>query len=497
MLEPGTSVAGYRIERVLGSGGMGAVYLARHPELPRSDALKVLSASGGASDQQFRRRFLREAEVAATLDHPNIVTVHNRGRASVPTGDSAAGRDLLWIAMQYVPGTDAAREVAAKGRLDPRRVSHIVTEIAHGLDYAHRRNLLHRDIKPANILLSTSEPEDDADEQRVVLADFGVAKITDDVEGLTSVGTVLATLSYASPDQLSGETLDGTTDQYSLAATAFHLLVGKVPFDDRDTGAVIAAHLKSPVPRVSDATSGVSPAVDAVIAKAMAKSPGARFGTCREFADALAVAVRPRPARPAPRPPHPAPRQHEPRFPQPAAHGPRRPGAPGIPGPPRVGPPPRRQPPPAGPRPGDGSRHRDAPRSGDPRRGELTAWQQTQVSPNAVPSDPVRRRQTDDHVSAPPRDPVRPPPSAPNPSAPNPSAPNPSGPLHAGPNRGGAPPTIPGASSGPLDRRPAVPPPPRAPQAPPSTGPDPGVIIAIVAVVLLILVTAIVLGVVL
>ena len=120
MLEPGTLVAGYRVERVLGSGGMGAVFLARHPELPRYDALKVLKASAGLTDSNFRRRFLREAEVAATLDHPNIVTVFNRGRASVPVAsrpDKSAEADLLWIAMQYVPGTDCARELAGRGRL--------------------------------------------------------------------------------------------------------------------------------------------------------------------------------------------------------------------------------------------------------------------------------------------------------------------------------------------------------------------------------------------
>ena len=294
VLEPGTSVAGYRIERVLGSGGMGSVYLARHPELPRSDALKVLNASGGAADEQFRKRFLREAEVAATLDHPNIVTIYNRGRAEAPPGHSSGSNDLLWIAMQYVAGTDAAREVDARGRLSPRRVARIVTEIARGLDHAHRHGLLHRDIKPANILLSKVSDDVGAtglDEQRVVLTDFGVAKITDEVEGLTSVGTVLATLSYASPEQLSGERLDGRTDQYSLAATAFHLMAGRVPFDDRDTAAIIAAHLDTPVPKVSGVIGDVPPAVDAVIARAMAKSAADRFGTCREFAAALSAAV--------------------------------------------------------------------------------------------------------------------------------------------------------------------------------------------------------------
>ena len=292
MLEPGTLVAGYRVERVLGSGGMGAVFLARHPELPRYDALKVLKASAGLTDSNFRRRFLREAEVAATLDHPNIVTVFNRGRASVPVAsrpDKSAEADLLWIAMQYVPGTDCARELAGRGRLAPRRVVHIVSEVARGIDHANRRGLLHRDVKPANILLAEVDEDSSFDEQRVLLTDFGVAKLSDETEALTSVGTVLATLSYASPEQLTGRRLDGRTDQYSLAATTFHLLTGRVPFDDRDNGAVIGAHLKEPVPQVSELVPGLSPDADAVIARAMAKSPDERFASCREFADALAT----------------------------------------------------------------------------------------------------------------------------------------------------------------------------------------------------------------
>ncbi|MCR5977278.1 protein kinase [Gordonia jinghuaiqii] len=292
MLEPGTLVAGYRVERVLGSGGMGAVFLARHPELPRYDALKVLKASAGLTDSNFRRRFLREAEVAATLDHPNIVTVFNRGRASVPTASGGGEADMLWIAMQYVPGTDCARELAAQGPLAPHRVAHIVSGVARGIDHANRRGLLHRDIKPANILLAEVDDESSDEEQRVLLTDFGVAKISDETEALTSVGTVLATLSYASPEQLMGRRLDGRTDQYSLAASTFHLLTGRVPFDDRDNGAVIGAHLKEPVPRASGLVPGLPPGVDEVIAQAMAKSPEERFANCRAFADALATSLR-------------------------------------------------------------------------------------------------------------------------------------------------------------------------------------------------------------
>lgn len=472
VLEPGTSVAGYRIERVLGSGGMGSVYLARHPELPRSDALKVLNASGGAADEQFRKRFLREAEVAATLDHPNIVTIYNRGRAEAPPGHSSGSNDLLWIAMQYVAGTDAAREVDARGRLSPRRVARIVTEIARGLDHAHRHGLLHRDIKPANILLSKVSHDVGAtglDEQRVVLTDFGVAKITDEVEGLTSVGTVLATLSYASPEQLSGERLDGRTDQYSLAATAFHLMAGRVPFDDRDTAAIIAAHLDTPVPKVSGVIGDVPPAVDAVIARAMAKSAADRFGTCREFAAALSAAVHTRPV--VRRPVHSAgppgriaPPRHRPAGP---------PGAPPRP----PGPVPAPHPPPRSSSPAPPPARRPAP--GPQARPDQAAWARTQVSPH--PSNPTPRRQTDDLPRAAPpgrgrsgpSGPLRRPPAASGPAAVVPSSVNP-----------------PGGPSGPIGRRPP------ADQPVPLTsgGVNPVVIVGVVAVILLLLVTAIVLG---
>jgi serine/threonine-protein kinase len=282
MLQAGSWIAGYRIERLLGSGGMGAVYLARHPELPRSDALKVLKEQVGA-DEQFRKRFLREAEVAATLDHPNIVTIYNRGRAD----------GQLWIAMQYIAGSDCAQELAkTPAGLPVARTVEIAGAIAAGLDHAHRKGLLHRDIKPANILLSGAG---ERDEQRIMLTDFGVAKLADDVDTLTTAGTVLATLSYASPEQLKGQEVDGRTDQYSLAATVFHLMAGRVPFRGESTADVISAHLSAPVPRLSQINRSVPPAVDSVIAKAMAKEPDDRFATCRQFSDALVSAMRQQP----------------------------------------------------------------------------------------------------------------------------------------------------------------------------------------------------------
>jgi serine/threonine protein kinase len=188
-LADGSMFAGYTIVRLLGAGGMGEVYLAKHPRLPREDALKVLSASV-TEDAEYRQRFEREADIAATLWHPHIVGVHDRGEY-----------DRLWIAMDYVSGTDAANLLKRYPHgLPQREVLDIVTAVAEALDYAHERHLLHRDVKPANILLS--DPA--AGEQRIMLADFGIARRDDDVSGLTATNTTVGTVSYAAPEQLMG-----------------------------------------------------------------------------------------------------------------------------------------------------------------------------------------------------------------------------------------------------------------------------------------------------
>ena len=213
----GATFAGYTILRLLGSGGMAEVYLAQHPRLPRRDALKVLSEAVIA-DTDFRERFHREADLAATLWHPNIVQVHDRGEFDGP----------LWIAMDYVEGTDAAQLVKDHypDGMPIQDVCAIVTAVADALDYAHQRGLLHRDVKPANILLT--DPEDG--KRRIMLADFGVARPLGDISGLTATNFTVGTLTYTAPEQLMGADLDGRADQYALAATAFHLLTGAPPF---------------------------------------------------------------------------------------------------------------------------------------------------------------------------------------------------------------------------------------------------------------------------
>ncbi|MBL1075121.1 serine/threonine protein kinase [Nocardia sp. 2] len=277
-MSPGTVVGGYRIIRVLGSGGMGTVYLAKHPSLPRMDALKVLSGDL-SNNPEFRGRFEREANVVAGLHHPNIVAVHNRGEEN----------GQLWIAMQYVDGTDASAEAKRDpAAMTPLRALRIATEIGKGLDYAHRRGLLHRDIKPANFLLETGD-----DEERVLLADFGVAKSTEDTNELTQTGSFVATIAYASPEQLAGETLDPRSDIYSLACSFYRLLTGQNPYPAPQPTRVMMGHLHEPPPRATAVNPHLPTALDQVFAIALAKNPAHRYPTCRDFTDAATNALTP------------------------------------------------------------------------------------------------------------------------------------------------------------------------------------------------------------
>ncbi|WP_328601923.1 serine/threonine-protein kinase [Nocardia terrae] len=278
-MSPGTVVGGYRIVRVLGAGGMGTVYLAKHPQLPRMDALKVLSVDL-TSNEEFRGRFEREANVVAGMDHPNIVAVHNRGEE----------HGQLWIAMQYVEGTDASAELKRDPTaMTPLRALSIVTQIGRGLDYAHRRGLLHRDVKPANFLLSSA----DGEEERALLADFGVAKSTEDTTELTQTGSFVATIAYAPPEQLSGQPLDHRADIYSLACAFFKLLTGRNPYPATQPALVMMGHLHEPPPRATEVDPHLPAALDQVFARAMAKNPAERFNSCRDFTEAAAGALVP------------------------------------------------------------------------------------------------------------------------------------------------------------------------------------------------------------
>jgi serine/threonine-protein kinase len=252
---------------------MGEVYLAQHPRLPRQDALKILRA-GVSADDEYRQRFEREADIVATLWHPHIVGVHDRGEHD----------GQLWIAMDYVPGTDTARLVKEQHPtgLPGNQVDEIIRAVADALDYAHQRNLLHRDVKPANILISDTQTAG----RRILLADFGIARWSDDVSGLTATNMTVGTVSYAAPEQLMGNAVDGRADQYALAATAYELLTGRPPFYNSNPAVVISAHLSALPPAIGDRRPELAH-LDPVFAKALAKEPADRFDRCADFAQAL------------------------------------------------------------------------------------------------------------------------------------------------------------------------------------------------------------------
>lgn len=301
-LSEGESFAGYTIEHLLGAGGMGEVYLARHPRLPRHDALKVLRADVSADDD-FRVRFVQEADLASALSHPNIVTVHDRGEFD----------DQLWISTAYIKGTDAAQ--LQRNRyplgLPADEVASIIEAVASALDYAHGQGLLHRDVKPANVLLSEL---DRIGERRVFLADFGIARPLGDPCGLTATNMTVGTVAYSAPEQLMGEPLDGRADQYALAASAYHLLTGTLLFPHSNPAVVISRHLTAPVPALADGRPDLA-SFDPILAAALAKNPNDRFASCVDFARALKEAVSPQTTRGPVAPTAPAQVAHRPQTP--------------------------------------------------------------------------------------------------------------------------------------------------------------------------------------
>ncbi|MEV0341337.1 protein kinase [Nocardia sp. NPDC050713] len=342
MLTSGEVFAGFTVERLLGQGGMGSVYLARHPRLSRLTALKLLNRDLFL-DNEVRARFEREADLAAQLDHPSIVAVYDRG--------SEDGQ--LWISMQYVDGVDAA--AVNPMTLPPERAVQIIEGVADALDYAHGMGVLHRDVKPANIMLARSSG---GQGERVFLADFGIARLREDSTHLTQTGMFTATLAYASPEQMTGAPLGNRSDQYSLACALYWLLAGVGPFDSANPADIIHGHLQMPLPSVRLRRPNLNPALDAVLAAGMAKRPEHRYRSCTEFADAArkaltAVGPPPLPVLPPPTyapQPYPAP----PGYPQPMPPAPMRPMPPQpIPpqpvprqSPPRPASPPSPQPPP-------------------------------------------------------------------------------------------------------------------------------------------------------
>jgi serine/threonine-protein kinase len=254
-LEHGSRVAGYEIEGVLGHGGMGTVYAAREVALDREVALKILTLAPGM-DPVLAQRFRKEGRVQAALDHPNVVAVYDAGESE----------DGPFIAMQLVRGDTLKDKIVAR-ELDPGRALRILRPVADALDAAHVAGIIHRDVKPQNILVAEGD--------HPYLADFGLTKRVDGT-ALTSAGQFVGTIDYVAPEQILGQSPTWACDVYALGAVLFECLTGAVPYHEHADAAVLYAHLSAPPPRPSDVRAELPPALDAVVAAAMAKDAGAR-----------------------------------------------------------------------------------------------------------------------------------------------------------------------------------------------------------------------------
>jgi serine/threonine protein kinase len=262
----------YTIDALLGRGGMGTVYLATHERLGRKVALKLL-APELAHDEAFRARFLRESRIAASLDHPNVIPIY----------DANEIEGLLYLAMRYVNGPSLHSLVRERGPLTAAEAARIVEQVAGALDAAHGAGLVHRDVKPANVLVA--EPE-----QHVYLCDFGLAKQTSSA-GTTQTGFFLGTLDYAAPEQIEGREVDARTDVYALGGVVFYCLTAQSPYVRGGDVALLQAHLNDPPPVPSRVRTDVPSPIDAVVARAMAKAPAARYPTAGALASGLRRAV--------------------------------------------------------------------------------------------------------------------------------------------------------------------------------------------------------------
>ncbi|MFE7031900.1 serine/threonine-protein kinase [Streptomyces sp. NPDC057621] len=274
----GRQIAGYRIEREVGRGGMAVVYRAKDLRLDRTVALKLLAPELARNDT-FRRRFTYESRVAAAIDHPHIVPVFEAGETD----------GVLYIAMRYVAGRDLRHLLDKEGPLAITTATRIAVQVASALDAAHDHGLVHRDVKPGNILVA---PGTDSDHpEHVYLTDFGLTKKSLSLTGFTTVGQFVGTLDYVAPEQISGRPVDGRCDVYSLACVVYETLAGGPPFRRDDDMALLWAHQYDVPPAVSGKRPELAGGVDGVLAKALAKSPDDRYGSCLAFVAALRAAA--------------------------------------------------------------------------------------------------------------------------------------------------------------------------------------------------------------
>ena len=263
----GTVIAGYRIEERIGRGGMGVVYRAEHLNLRRRAAIKII-APDLAESSGFRERFTREARIAAALQHPNIVTVYDAGEVD----------GLLYLAMQYIEGEDLSAILQKDGRLRPYRAIDVCRQVAAALDAAHAMGLIHRDVKPANVLIEG---------RTAFLTDFGLTKQLEGTNAqITRVGDVVGTIHYVAPEQIEGRKVSARTDVYALGCLLYHCLSGQVPFAHETDVAVIYAHLSEEPTKLSTLRRDLPEGLDAVVAKALDKSPDRRFPSCGDMISA-------------------------------------------------------------------------------------------------------------------------------------------------------------------------------------------------------------------
>src|SRR6266542_4299447 len=257
----GAELLGYRIEALLGRGGMGTVYLAKDPRLKRKVALKLLLPEL-ARDERFRERLLAESKLAASLDHPNIVPIYEAGETD----------EQIFIAMRYVEGEDL-KTALREGALSPEQALGLVSQIASALDAAHAHGLVHRDVKPSNVLIAPEAGHEGED--HVYLADFGLTKQVSEGESVSQPEQLMGTIDYVAPEQIRGDDVDGRADVYSLGCLLYECLTGEPPYPRGTDAAVLFAHLQEEPPTV--------PGLERVLQKALAKEREERYQTCRQL----------------------------------------------------------------------------------------------------------------------------------------------------------------------------------------------------------------------
>jgi serine/threonine-protein kinase len=278
---PGSEIAGFRLEELLGRGGMGAVYRAEDVRLGRKVALKLLVPEL-AESERFRERFFRESQVAASLDHPHIVPIYAAGDAD----------GQLYLAMRYVEGSDLRQLIAREAPLDPARALRLIEQVGDALDAAHERGLVHRDVKPGNVLIAGRSGREHS-----YLTDFGLTKQTSSISGLTGTGELVGTIEYVSPEQIRGEKIDERADVYSLGCVLYECLAGVRPFARDSEVATLWAHVHEPPAPLQATRPELGDEIDEVMARALAKAPAERYGSCAELVaatrEALGLAERP------------------------------------------------------------------------------------------------------------------------------------------------------------------------------------------------------------